>query len=444
MAAVIESPALRTLLRFGSGAGIVAGERDLDVCLARVRPGRAGVAGLLRIENYRERPASEWGREYAAFLAKHQASHLAAWLVLPRQEVIVRHLRLPGVADRDAAAAVAFQLDSLHPFASGEVLHGFRRIGRTASFCVAVAEQQVIDFYTALFAEAGVKLAGITFSGSAVFVSARLYAPPPAEGFLAVRETEAAAGPSVEIYGESPACPLFSAVFDQPRERAAALAAAELRLGPEAPVLAWEELLPKPAADGPAAGPALSPEAWAAALAAACPHLGATVNLLPPAMRAASSRAQYAPTAVLAAVLVLLGAAIAADGLWMERQYRRLLEAEMARLTPQAQHVEKLDREMAAAVQRIELLEAFRRRTRSHLDALLELNNMIEPPGWLLSLQVTPEQASLWGESPRADELLKKLEASPRFQGAEFTAPLSRGAAGDVFRIRARREDGAR
>lgn len=444
MAAVIEAPAVRALLRFGTGVGIVAEERDLEICLARVRPGGARLLGSLRIENYRERRASEWGAEYSRFLARHQASHLAAWLVAPRPEVIVRQIRLPGVADKEAVAAVAFQLDSLHPFSSEEILHDFRRIGRTAAFSVAVAEQRVIDFYTALFAEAGVKLAGITFSGSAVFVSSRLYGQPPAEGFLAVREAASAAGPAVEIYGESPACPLFSAIFDEPRGRAATLAAAELRLGPDAPVLAWEDLLPKPAPSGPPAEPAPSPVAWAAALAAACPHLGAPLNLLPPAMRAASSRAQYAPTAALATVLLLLGAAMAADGLWMDRQYRKTLEAEMARLTPQAQRVEKLDREMAAAVQRIELLEGFRRRTRSHLDTVLELNNMIEPPGWLQSLQVTPEQASLWGESPRADELLKKLEASPRFQAAEFTAPLSRGPAGDVFRIRVRREDGTR
>jgi hypothetical protein len=439
MAGVIETPALRGLLRFGTGAGIVAGERDLEVCLARVRPGGARQLGVLRIENYRERPASEWGREYAEFLARHEGSHLAAWLVLPRHEVVVRHVRLPGVTDKDAPAAIAFQLDSLHPFASEEATHDFRRVGRSGSFCVAVAERRTIGFFTALFAEAGVKLAGMTFSGSAVFVSARLYGPPPA-GFVAVRRVEDTGEPAVEVYGESPAYPLFSAVFDTEAERAAALAAAEMRLEPGAPVLAWEEVLPKPADGGE--GERAPAAAWAAALAAACPHLGTPVNLLPEAMRAASSRAQYVPAAVLAGSLVLLGAAMIADSAWMDRQYRKTLEAEMARLAPQAQRVEKLDRELAMAVERIQLLESCRRRTRGHLDTVLELNEMIEPPGWLMSLQVAPDQATLWGESPRADELLKKLDSSPRFHSAEFTAPLSRGPAGDVFRIRVKREDG--
>lgn len=444
MAALRVPPAMRPLLRAGSGAAIAVAGRDLELCLARVRPRGARLVAAARIENFRERPASEWGAEIAAFLSRHQASHLAAWLVVPRQEVVVRHVRLPGVSDADAAAAIAFQLDSLHPFSGGGIRYDFQRIGRGPSFSVTIAEQRVIDFYTALFAEAGVKLAGITFSGSAVFVSARLYGQPPEAGFLAVRQLEAEDGAGVEIYGESPSYPLFSAVFEAPAERAAALAAAELRLGPEAPVLGWEDLLPGwgQAAEGEAARP--SPAAWAAALAAACPWLGAPLNLLPEELRAASSRAQYAPTAALAAVLVLLGVAMAADGAWMERQYRKRLEAEMARLAPEVQRAEKLDKELADAVERIELLESFRRRTRGHLDTLLELNHLIAPPGWLMSVQLTPDQVTLWGESPRADELLKKLEESPRFQAAEFTAPLGRGGAGDVFRIRVRREDGRR
>jgi hypothetical protein len=436
---MIEAPAVRALLRFGTGAGIAIEGEHLEVRLARVRPGGARLAGRLRIENYRDRPASEWGREYAAFLAAHQASHLAAWLVLPRHEVIVRHLRLPGVSDEDAPAAIAFQLDSLHPFGNEEIVYDFRRAGRTASFVVAIAERRVIDFYAALFAEAGVKLAGLTFSGSAVFVSARLYQPPPAGGFLAARVLEEAREPLVEIYGESPAYPLFSAVFDAPPERAAALAAAELRLEADAPRTGWADILPKAAGEPEA----VSPAAWAAALAAACPQLGSPLNLLPPGLRAASSRAQYVPAAVLATALVLLAGALWAESAWAEREYRKALEAEAARLAPQAQLVEKLDRELAQSVQRIELLNSYRGRTRGHLDILLELTQMIEPPGVLNSLQITPDQVSLWGESGKADELLKKLEASPRFAGAEFTAPLTRGASGDIFRIRARREGGA-
>jgi len=437
--ALLATPALRTLLRFGTGVGIAVEGSALDVCLVQVRPGRARLLAQTRIEGFRERAASDWGRELASFLDSRQASHLAAWLVIPRHEVIVRHIRLPGVSDADAPAAIAFQLDSLHPFGNEEILHDFQRAGRTASFTLAVAERRLIDSYAALFAEAGVKLAGLTFSGSAVFVSARLYAPPPSGGFVAVRALEPEPAPLVEIYGESPAWPLFSAVFDAPPERAAALAAAEMRLEADAAPRSWREILPMPAGEDPPANPA----AWAAALAAACPHLGQPLNLLPPALRAASSRVQYIPTAVLAAALALLAGSLFVENAWAERQYLKILDAEAAKLAPQAQRVERLDRELAASMERIERLDAYRRRTRGHLDILLELTRMIEPPGMLMSLQITPDQVLLWGETEKADELLKKLEDSPRFAGAEFTAPLTRGQSGDVFRIRARREGGA-
>lgn len=439
VARLFESPALRRAARFGAGVGIAVEGGALRVCLARVRPRGARLLGQLTIEGFRERPASDWGREYASFLESHQAAHLAAWLVVPRHEVIVRHLRLPGVSDEDAPAAISFQLDSLHPFNGEDVVHDFQRAGRTASFIVAIAERRIVDSYAALFAEAGVRLAGLTFSGSAVFVSSRLYAAPPAEGFLALRVLEAEPEPLVEIYGESPSHPLFSALFDALPERAAALAAAELRLEAEAAPRSWQDVLPRPQGQAEPESPA----AWAAALAAACPHLGRPLNVLPPSLRASSSRMQYVPTAALAAALALLGGALAAENAWADRQYLKALEAEAAKLAPQAQRVEKIDRELAAAVQRIELLDAFRRRTRGQLDILLELTRMIEPPGMLLSVQITPDQVLLWGESEKADELLKKLEESPRFAAAEFTAPLTRGQSGDVFRIRARREGGA-
>lgn len=447
--APLETPLLRKLLRFGAGAGIAAGESELEVCLARVRPGGAHLIDFLRIEDYRRRPASEWGAEYAAFLARHGAGHLAALVVLPRGEVIVRHLRLPGVSDQDAPAAIAFQLDALHPFEAEDVVYGFRRLGRTGSFAVAIAERRVIDFYTALLTEAGIRLAGFTFSGGAVFVSARLSPAGRPEGVLAVAGLAAGAPAPVEVYGESPSCPLFSASFDLPAERAAALAASELRLGPETAPVDLIDLLPRWDAapdhlDLSDAGRSRLALPWAAALAAACPHLGAPVNLLPPHLRTVTSRAQYAPTAVLAALLLLAVGGLAAEQAWMDRQYLKALEAEAARLAPQVKLVESLDQKLAGATLRIEQLDEFRLRTKGHLDVVLELTGMLPPPAWLMSLQITPDAVTIWGESEQADTLLKKLDASPRFTASEFVMPLARTSSGEVFRIRTQREGAQR
>ena len=107
---------LRKLLQFGLGVGIEIGPRDLEVVAARVRPTGVNVLGRLVIADFASRPAAEWGAEYARFLSPLGLSHVSATVLLPRREVIVRHLSLPGVKGRDVDGAVRFQLDSMHPY----------------------------------------------------------------------------------------------------------------------------------------------------------------------------------------------------------------------------------------------------------------------------------------------------------------------------------------
>src|SRR5437016_9176709 len=113
---------LRKLLAFGSGAGIEIGATDLTVVVARVRPNRVRVPGRLVIEDYASRPAAEWGKEYTSFLKSVGADRMSATVLLPRREVIVRHVALPGVRRKDVDSALRFQLDSLHPYGEDEIV----------------------------------------------------------------------------------------------------------------------------------------------------------------------------------------------------------------------------------------------------------------------------------------------------------------------------------
>ena len=443
--AELTAPLLRQLFRFGTGAGIVVGESDLQICLARVRPNAARVLATLRIEDFRHRPAAEWGADYAAFLKAHAASHHAALVVLPRHEVIVRIVRLPGVTDEDAPAAIRFQLDALHPFQDEDVVSDFQRAGRSDAFTVAIARRSLIDFYTALFSEAGIQLAGFTFSGGAVFPSSRLFRPHAPGGLLAVTGLRAGTRAPVEIYGESESHPLFSAVFDAPLDRAASLAAAEMRLEPGAEARDLIDILPPwqsapDTLDFSDAGRSRFAPQWAAALAAACPRLGAPVNLLPVELRANSSRLLYVPTIVLGVILFVLLGALLAEKSWMEQRYTGLLDSEVARLAPRASQVEALDRKIAGSSLRIQQLDHFRRRTRGHLDIILEATQILPPPAFLISIQISPREVTLAGEIEQADTLLKRLDSSPRFVNSEFTMPLARSASGEIFRIRSTRE----
>ena len=61
---------LRRLAAFGTGAGIQIAGPDLEVAVARVRPTGVEVLARITIARFRERPAAEWGAEYAALLGK--------------------------------------------------------------------------------------------------------------------------------------------------------------------------------------------------------------------------------------------------------------------------------------------------------------------------------------------------------------------------------------
>ena len=109
---------------------------------------------------------------------------------------------------------------------------------------VGVTRRPVLDRYQTLFAEAGVKVASFTFSAPAIYSALRLLSAPPAGGFVLLDQY----ADELEIYGESPARPVFSARMDGSAEKARTLAVAELRLPPETVPMSFEDALPRPQA----------------------------------------------------------------------------------------------------------------------------------------------------------------------------------------------------
>ncbi len=209
--AVVIPARLRRWLRFGMGVGIVAGDHELEILVARARPNGLSVAGTLRVPNYLQRPAAEWGAEVAQMLAGCDASAVPAVVVLPRTKVVARTVALPGVRDEDAGRALELQLESLHPLPAEELQWAWQRIGRGPNFSVAIVERQIIERYSALFSEAGLRLGGFTFSGSALFIAARLGDVAPPAGFMAVQGLRAGlAEGQAEVYAESPSHPLIT------------------------------------------------------------------------------------------------------------------------------------------------------------------------------------------------------------------------------------------
>ncbi len=423
---------IRKYLAFGSGVGIeITGSRGaetLRITAVRVRPTGARVLGSFSIENAPQQPAAEWGQVYLGFVKKLGMKHVVATVLLPREDVILRQISVPGVSDKDLASAVGFQMDGLHPYAEDDVVSSWARIPGTTSVLVAIARKAALERYSAWFSEAGVKVASFTCAPAAIYSARRLFASDAVPPVLAMEEVNG----RVELYGESPSHPLFSAAFDATPERAFSLACAELRLDPAATeTRSFHALL--------GTAPPLS---YAAALAGACPHLFLPVNLLPVEQRASNSRALWIPTGVAAGLALMAAGALAGYPSFEDRRYLRSLNAEIAKVKPQAAEAAKLDKDIETARQRTILLDQIRKRSKLDIDVVGEMTKVLPPPIWLNTLEITRTQVTVAGETDQAAPLLKQIDASPFFEASEFSMQPMRTQTGEMFRIRSNREAG--
>jgi Tfp pilus assembly protein PilN len=415
-------------LAFGTAVGIEIGERDIHAAIVRARPSGAIVAATLRIADFRTRPPKEWGSDYHQWLKQHGEKHLVTTVILPRREIIVRQAAMPGVTKKDLPSAVSYQIDSLHPYGDEEVGYGWSPAG-TGSVAVGVIREGSLEKYIQLFQDAGVPVAGFTFSASAIYAALRLYGPPPTE-FAAWREDESGA---VEIYGESPARSFFSAGFDVPVSRALFLSRAELRLPAEnARTLA--SVLPQSRNVA-----TVSPLAYAAGLAAIGSWRTPYANLLPAEKRTVRSRARWVPTIVLGLALLAAGSALFAYQQIRQQRYIAELSAQIAKVQPLAMRADALDRRTAEHRQRIRLLDLYRKRPQGDIDVLAELSRLLPPPVWTQSIDINEDTVTIAGEADQAAPLLKILDSSPLFQNSEPQMGFMKTQQTETFRIRIQR-----
>jgi hypothetical protein len=425
---------MRTWLAFGTGVGIEVCGRDLRVTVARVRPSGVQILGELDIPGFREQAAATWGDAYLRFLRELGAGHLAATVLLPREAVIVRPAPMPGVSDRNLASALKFQIDSLHPWPEDEAVWDYARAGGTDTVLVGITRRSTLEEYVTLFAEAGVKIARFTFSAAAIRPALRFYGAP-AEGFLAWTQNG-----ELELYGESPSKPVFSASFDGEPQLAVASALSELRLDPAGDPVPLESLLPPPAAAP--AGTALSRSArtYAAALTSACPWLAMRLNLLPEEKRQASSRALYFPTIALAALIAIAAGALFAYGALEDRRYLETLQSQIRRITPLANRAARLDQQILEARGRADAIDNFRLRSKEDMDALNETTRVLAPPAFLTGMNMSRQSVEMSGHADQAAGILKLLDGTGKFQNSQFTMPIQRDATGENFSVRAQRK----
>ncbi len=419
----------------GTGLAIAVDQDSIDILIVRVRPASVTIVGYQRFSGIKERSTTEIGAEYARFLRTNGIPHLPAWVLLPRGDLIVRTLSLPGVPAKDLDAAIGLQLESLHPYVDQGVHYGFVRIGKTPQVLVGIAREDLVDRWIAFFEEAGVKLAGFTFSADALYRAIRCLRVPDA-GFATAIE----AGDAVEIYGESASRPVYDALLYAETAPALARAASELRLDGEMAIQDLAELLPAPATVEQAEFAGKHPLLYATALGAAATFPTPAANLLPAELRKAGNWTMFLPTLVLVALLAVLVTGMYGYKAWEERQYASRLMAEVQLLERQVALGQRLDSEGERFLTRLDQLKEYRLRTTADLEALLALTRLLPEDAWITQFDLNRNEISLAGEAARAGDLIGIIDASPLFENTEFAMPLQRVENREIFRLRVKRE----
>ncbi len=142
---------------------------------------------------------------------------------------------------------------------------------------------------------------------------------------------------------------------------------------------------------------------------------------------------------MLAVFVIAIVIALAVQKQFAQRQYLKQLNQQIAQLQPRAARSSAIDRRIATAKARINLLDRFRARTKDDLDIVNELTRLLPPPVWISALDIHADNVVIAGEADQAAPLLQVLDASPLFRNSEFGAAVGRNGAFESFRIRTMR-----
>lgn len=453
---------IRRLRPRRTGCGIAIRGANLVVVVARVGGDGVEVVGRTELRSFRERPPAEWGAEYSTFLESIGQSHLRANLAVPRSEVELRLLSFPPMSRSDLAKAIEIQLHDLHPYGEAPIYKSFAVInGVTSSpqqhVVVAVTEAHRINGYTGQFAEANIDLAGCTVSAEALKAATTHQADSRHSPFLLADQH----GSTLEVYGVSEGIPLLSSslhIDGVSADGALRLAREGLGVRSDRTVsLAFtgagnEDSAPSGTEVVPVENLVAAPSrqvggfdlkrdaiAMGAAILSAEGGRGRGLNLLPPAARKRMSVAPLVPRLALAGALGVVTVLLAILPTIQDWRYAKRLRHETATLEATAAALAREVSDIAILQERYRWLLERRERTRSDLDLLREISEILPDSAWLTALRIEKDSAVLTGMAAEADPLLSLLSSSPSAGQARFVRSPTQRERAEQFQIEVQR-----
>lgn len=120
---------------------------------------------------------------------------------------------------------------------------------------------------------------------------------------------------------------------------------------------------------------------------------------------------------------------------WFQNKAAERAELRLAAAQETAQPVMEMRAALLAAEQRLKLMQEIQASSASAAQLLDELARILPEDTWLFEVSARNLEVTIAGESEQASNLIKIVEASPRFTNARFSSALTRGAGDNTERF---------
>jgi general secretion pathway protein L len=157
---------------------------------------------------------------------------------------------------------------------------------------------------------------------------------------------------------------------------------------------------------------------------------GYDVNVIPPALRGGSARAQRVVSYVLAACIVLLGIAFLLRGPYQQRVYASQIQREISRLEPDVKSLVREESELTALTKQADLLQKHLKNRDQNLEALNILATVLPPDTFIVNYKSQGETVTMSGLSASALNVQSALDKSAVFKDVQFASAITRDLLG--------------
>lgn len=139
----------------------------------------------------------------------------------------------------------------------------------------------------------------------------------------------------------------------------------------------------------------------------------------------------------LATVFLLALLALPLAGLLGKKAHLQRLEAEIARIRPQAEVTAEKRREVQDVADSLENIAVRSKKQVNVLELLHELTQVLPGNAWLEAFVFAQDRVRIQGQADSATSIIEAIENSPLFRDARMESPVTKSGARDVFQISA-------